>query len=99
MPVEGRGDERARAGRGEGAVRQGRRQEVAGARSRVARTVVALWRLCEQGGMDLPGEVGAALQEAGRAVGGVEALVRSRPGSWEASDLYHSACSDAELGW
>lgn len=95
MSVEACGDE-PRARRCEDADLERRRQGVAGARTGVA---VALWRLCDHGGVGLPEELSATLQEAARTVGGVEALVCSRPGSWDASDLRPLACDDADFGW
>lgn len=92
MSVEACGDE-PRARRSEDADLERRRQGVAGARTGVA---VALWRLCEHGGVGLPGDSSAEVQETAR---GAEALVRSRPGPWDASDLRHLACDDADFGW
>lgn len=98
MSVEACGDE-PRARRTENADLERRRQGVAGACTRVGVAAVRLWRLCEEGSVDLAGELSAARQEAARTVGGVGALVRSRPGSWDASDLRHLACSDEGFGW
>lgn len=98
MSVEACGDE-PRARRTENADLERRRQGVAGACTRVGVAAVRLWRLCDHGGVGLPEELSATLQEAARTVGGVEALVRSRPSSWDASDLRHLACDDADFGW
>lgn len=98
MSVEVREDAQTRERGSEDAAQEHRRGGVTGARTGVAQ-VVALGQLCEEGSVDLAGELSAAWQEAARTVGGVGALVRSRPGSWDASDLRHLACSDEDFGW
>lgn len=95
MSVEACGGE-PRARRSEDADLERWRQGVAGARTGVA---VALWRLCDHGGVDLAGELSAGRQDTASAVGGAEALVCSGPGSWDASDLRPLACDDADFGW
>lgn len=72
-------------------------EELARARVSVVRAVVGLWHLAQRGGVDLPGQLAEALQEAAATVGGPGVLVRSRPDSWEAQDIQHLAATDADM--
>jgi hypothetical protein len=61
-----------------------RTDEIDRTHRRLVAALAATWRLAEHGGRDFAGSVSAALGEVARSKGGIEALVKSRPGSWEA---------------
>jgi hypothetical protein len=75
-------------------------EEITAIREGLVAALAAAWELAERGGPDLPGTLAGALQELSSSAGGAGALVRSRPGSWEAVDIRHlgATLDDWEIG-
>ena len=74
-----------------------RRDEIDRTHRRLVAALAATWRIAERGGPDFAGSVSAALGDVARSKGGIEALVKSRPGSWEAGCIRQLATP--EMDW
>ncbi len=74
-----------------------RRDEIDRTHRRLVAALAATWRLAEHGGPDFAGSVSAALGDVARSKGGIEALVKSRPGSWEAGCIRQLGAT--EMDW
>jgi hypothetical protein len=74
-----------------------RKDEIARTHRRLVAALAATWRLAEHGGPDFAGSFSAALGDVARSKGGIEALVKSRPGSSEAGCVRQLGAT--EMDW
>jgi hypothetical protein len=74
-----------------------RRDEIDRTHRRLVTALAATWRLAEHGGRDFAGSTSAAVGDVARSTGGIEALVKSRPRSWEAGCVRQLGAT--EMDW
>ena len=72
------------------------RDEIDRTHRRLVAALAATWRTAEHGGPDFAGSVSVALGEVARSKGGIEELVKSRPGSWEAGCVRQLGATEAD---